>query len=86
MILFWLIFVLLIAGVAALIASRWSDAAPRWIALIATVADFGLTLSIWLRPSPSMNGWLAELNWNWIPRFGIHFHLAMDGLSLLMRC
>jgi NADH:ubiquinone oxidoreductase subunit 4 (subunit M) len=25
-----------------------------------------------------------EVDWNWVPDFGVHFHLAVDGLSLLM--
>src|SRR5690606_8591798 len=29
-------------------------------------------------------GWLVEAEWAWIPRFGIGFHVAMDGLSLVM--
>ena len=28
--------------------------------------------------------WLDEVNCNWVPGFGIRFHLAVDGLSLLM--
>src|SRR5512136_2326374 len=28
--------------------------------------------------------WLAEFYLTWIPRFGIGFHLAMDGVSLLL--
>jgi NADH-quinone oxidoreductase subunit M len=28
--------------------------------------------------------WLEQLQWAWIPRFGVSFHLAMDGLSLLL--
>ncbi len=28
--------------------------------------------------------WLADFYGPWIPRFGIGFHLAMDGLSLLL--
>ncbi|MCB0586810.1 MAG: NADH-quinone oxidoreductase subunit M, partial [Phaeodactylibacter sp.] len=28
--------------------------------------------------------WLAEFNTPWIPSFGVHFHLAIDGLSLLL--
>ena len=28
--------------------------------------------------------WIAELSGQWIPRFGISLHLAMDGLSLLL--
>ena len=40
------------------------------------------------RETSSLTGaptvWLAEVDWNWVPRFGIHFHLGVDGLSLLM--
>ncbi len=28
--------------------------------------------------------WIQELNLPWIPAFGIGFHLALDGLSLLL--
>src|SRR3546814_3708033 len=28
--------------------------------------------------------WIADLSLEWIPSFGIQFHLALDGLSLLM--
>ncbi|MEO6830004.1 MAG: NADH-quinone oxidoreductase subunit M, partial [Acidobacteriaceae bacterium] len=31
-----------------------------------------------------METWLVQVDWNWIPQFGIHFHLALDGLSLLL--
>jgi NADH-quinone oxidoreductase subunit M len=30
------------------------------------------------------NNWFEQVDWSWIPQFGIHFHLAMDGLSLLL--
>jgi NADH-quinone oxidoreductase subunit M len=36
----------------------------------ATVADYGT--------------WLVEVQWPWIPQLGISFHLAMDGLSLVL--
>ena len=62
--------------------------APRWIALAACAIDLVLAISLWLQgaavPSGSPHGWLAELNVPWIPQFGIRFHLALDGLSLLM--
>lgn len=34
--------------------------------------------------SPQSASWLAAFNAQWIPRFGISFHFAVDGLSLLM--
>ncbi|MGH9557704.1 MAG: NADH-quinone oxidoreductase subunit M [Bryobacteraceae bacterium] len=86
MILIWLIGILLVAGFLSWLAARWNDAAARWIALAAVSADFAIGLAIWVQReiAPPSRQWLEELNWTWIPRFGIHFHLAMDGLSLLL--
>jgi NADH-quinone oxidoreductase subunit M len=89
MILLWLIVILLVAGLAAWAVARWSALAARWIALAATVADFVIMLVIWLRHYGqfrllSQSNWIEQLDWAWIPRFGIHFHLALDGLSLLL--
>ena len=89
MILLCLIAILLLAGVLAWLAARWSATAARWIALLATIADFIIGLVLWLRDDRRLSllpnhNWIEQLDWNWIPRFGIHFHLAMDGLSLLL--
>lgn len=89
MILLCLIAILFVAGILAWLAARWSAAASRWIALGATAADFIIGLIVWLRHYGELsllphNRWIEQLDWNWIPRFGIHFHLAMDGLSLLL--
>lgn len=89
MILVWLIAIPLIAGALAWIAARWSASAARWISLIATVACFVLSLGLWYRSARDIhlvsNGtWFVEVDWSWIADLGIHFHLAMDGLNLLM--
>jgi NADH-quinone oxidoreductase subunit M len=86
MILVIFILVLLVAGLAAAIAARWSTLAARWISLAAVTLNFVLGLITWIRTihGSQQGAWIAEVNGEWIPRFGIHFHLAMDGLSLLM--
>jgi NADH-quinone oxidoreductase subunit M len=89
MILIWLIAILLAAGFAAWVVARWSALAARWIALAATIADFVITLVVWLHHYGQLSlltqsNWIEQLEWSWIPRFGIHFHLALDGLSLLL--
>ena len=89
MILLCLIAILFVAGILAWLAARWNAAAARWIALAATAADFIIGLIVWLRHYGEIsllphNRWIEQLDWNWIPRFGIHFHLAMDGLNLLL--
>jgi len=89
MILVWLIVILLAAGALAWIVARWSAIGARWISLIATTVCLALSLNLWHRYSGEVrllsNGaWFLEVNFAWIPQLGIHFHLAMDGLSLLM--
>ena len=89
MILVWLLIVLLAAGLLAAATARWSTALTRWIALGATILDLALVLSIWIGHAGQValtgsNPWLEQVDWTWIPEFGIHFHLAMDGLSLLL--
>src|SRR5262245_49352039 len=89
MMLVWLIVIPLIAGILAWLAARWSTEAPRWISLAAVALNFLLTLAVWIGGDNTVGSgaasvWLAEVDAPWMPRFGIHFHLAVDGLSLLM--
>lgn len=89
MILVWLIAILLIAGVLAWFSGRWSNSAPRWISLIAVSIDFVLGLTLWSRYGAEMHlagapDWVTQVNWSWVPQLGIRFHLALDGLSLLL--
>jgi NADH-quinone oxidoreductase subunit M len=53
------------------------------------VLDLALILAIWIRHAGQVTftgsgAWLEQGDWAWIPQFGIHFHLALDGLSLLL--
>ncbi|HVA64603.1 MAG TPA: NADH-quinone oxidoreductase subunit M [Terriglobales bacterium] len=85
MILLWLLVILLAAGALAALSARWGPDWPRWIALAAVLLDFVLLLGLWLAgPAPSSDRWWREFDRSWVPAFGIHFHLALDGLSLLL--
>ena len=89
MILLWMIVILLVGGLLAWAFGRWSVSATRWISLIAVSADFVIGLTVWICSASRIDllqpqAWVRELDWNWIPPFGIHFHLALDGLSLLL--
>lgn len=88
MILVWLITILMGGGLLAWLSGFWNRSWPRWIALAATIADLALFLSFTLSLPTGAAGkpgiWLAEFNASWIPSFGIQFHLALDGLSLLL--
>ncbi|MEP7150538.1 MAG: NADH-quinone oxidoreductase subunit M, partial [Nitrospira sp.] len=89
MILVWLIAIPLVAGMLAWLSARWNTHLPRWISLAATAFDLVLSLVMWIRgdrivPVGAPAVWFAEVDWTWVPQFGIHFHLGVDGLSLLM--
>ncbi|EDZ67627.1 proton-translocating NADH-quinone oxidoreductase, chain M subfamily [Nitrosococcus oceani AFC27] len=73
----------------AWVAERWHPLWPRFISLLALGCNFLVLLALWLwQPDPFMiNGqgaWLITLDRPWIPHFGVRFHLALDGLSLLL--
>jgi NADH-quinone oxidoreductase subunit M len=85
MILLWIIIILIGAGVLAWAAASASPFLSRWIAFAAVLTDFLITLRLWIRNTGTPpNSWFQELDWGWVPDFGIHFHLALDGLSLLL--
>jgi NADH-quinone oxidoreductase subunit M len=87
MILVLLIAVLLAGALLAWVAGQRSAAAARWISLLFLAFDLVLTIVLWtghfgLPGTSQKNLALADVNWNWIPSLGIHFHLSVDGLSL----
>lgn len=89
MILLCFLLVLLGGGALAWIAARWSVAAARWISLAAVAANFALGVWLWSVNAGRFHllargDWIEELNWAWIPQFGIRLHLALDGLSLAL--
>ena len=91
MILFWMIAILFAGGLLAWYAERWSTLWSRKISLVALILDSLLVLilfsksgSITLSASHASISWTEQFVVDWIPRFGISFHLALDGLSLLL--
>lgn len=91
MILFWLIFILLLGGGLAWYAERRGPKMPGWISLGVLAFDLLLVVGIWIGSEPSLaltggqdTSWILDFKFPWIARFGIGFHLALDGLSLLL--
>jgi NADH-quinone oxidoreductase subunit M len=89
MTLVWLLIIPAAAGVLAILAARWSGAAARWVTLLGFAAGLVLSLAAAAeyagRPPMAESGqWLVAFDARWIPSLGIRFHLAMDGLSLLL--
>jgi NADH-quinone oxidoreductase subunit M len=81
-----LILVLVFGGALAWPAERMRAGAARLIALAALAIDAFLVISLWgaYDGAAGPGVWLAEYQTPWIPRFGISFHLAADGLSLTL--
>jgi NADH-quinone oxidoreductase subunit M len=89
MILFWLIIILLVGGLLAWLLGRTNPAWARWIAMAALALDLVLSLGLWLLQPGAVTfsehpKWLVEVQWPWVPQFGMSIHLALDGLSLLL--
>ncbi len=84
-----LIVSLFIGGLVAWYSERWHRNAPRIVSLVVLSLHFILLLVLWgqyLSENRFSTGtpWLAEVNYIWIPQLGISYHLAMDGVSLLL--
>jgi NADH-quinone oxidoreductase subunit M len=94
MIMLNLILVLLIGGAVSWWSERLGSNTPRLFALAIVVADLiyllMATASLSTEPfaigagAASAPTWLLSYQMDWIPRFGISLHLAMDGLSLIL--
>ncbi len=89
MILAWLIIILMIGGLLAWLAGKWNNLVCRWISLLALIIDFIIVVSMWFSNSGNIEisqkpNWMIEFTTSWIPQFGISFHLALDGLSLIL--
>ncbi len=90
MLLVWLILIPFIGGLLSWQCERFGTKVPRLIALLSMVATLAISLYLWavgnygLVQPVGLPQWQEEFKIDWIPALGISFHLAMDGLSLLM--
>jgi len=94
MILLILISILLAGGAIAWWSERFGEQWPRMIALLVVLIDLVYlasfvsqipTSQLTLIPAATNpQSWLVMYQADWIPRFGISFLLAMDGLSLVL--
>ncbi len=79
MILVILIGLLFLGGVLAWISEGLDPRFPRMVALVTVLLDLLVMLSLL-----GGDGWVASIELSWLPRFGISFFLAADGLSVLL--
>jgi NADH-quinone oxidoreductase subunit M len=82
-----LLVILLAGGVLAWLAERIHRDLPRWVALAAALAPMILMTNLW-EENPAKtalaSSWILHFELPWIPEWGVHFSLALDGLSLLL--
>ena len=81
-----LIAVPLAGGVGAWLVGRRSPGAARWAALLAAALTFGMALWLWLALRAAIAATaepVLQQRFSWIPRLGVDYHLALDGLNIL---
>jgi NADH-quinone oxidoreductase subunit M len=78
----WVIFLPLIGAAIALFVK--DDASVKVIALITTIADFLLSLPLWLRFDTGTSAFQFVEKAAWIPTFHVNYHVGVDGISLLL--
>jgi len=85
-ILTWLIVIPAIGGALAWLAAAVRPALARWIALAACALDLALGLNLYagLGAHWLLDAFYIEQRAPWIPHLGISYHLALDGVSLLL--
>jgi NADH-quinone oxidoreductase subunit M len=89
MILTWLILWFFITGLLAWASQRVNKEWPRWVSVITMVIHLGALITLWAQylvqgGQFEKGAFLMEYDVPWIPQLGIHFHLALDGFSLLL--
>jgi NADH-quinone oxidoreductase subunit M len=87
----WLILIPFIGGLLCWLTDLVGLKLHRWIALVSMFLLVGVTMNLWLGNDYSLAtlgsgqaAWASEFKVDWIPHFGISFHLAVDGLSILL--
>ncbi|PYO38238.1 MAG: Fe-S-binding domain-containing protein [Gemmatimonadetes bacterium] len=70
---------LVAAGVVLVAPERWA----KHLALAATIVEFALSVPLWWRFVPA-NGMQFQQVFAWIPTWGIHYRVGVDGISLFM--
>ena len=84
MILVQVIVILLAGAFLAWVSGNINQVLPRIIALVTLTVDLILIILSYIQNIPFNDKWLIDIQYDWIPQFGIGVHFALDGLSLLM--
>jgi NADH-quinone oxidoreductase subunit M len=78
-------FLPLVTGVLLVATSRLlPEQAWRWVGLGGTLLTFLLSLQLWAGFDPAQGGYQFLHRVPWIPAYGIHWFVGIDGMSLLL--
>jgi NADH-quinone oxidoreductase subunit M len=77
-----MILLLPLAGAVLVMLAPDRGKLANWIALVTSLVTFGLTLHLPAHFIPGQSGFQFEVNWQWIERPAVFYHLGLDGLSL----
>ncbi|GAC1652344.1 MAG: NADH-quinone oxidoreductase subunit M [Gemmatimonadaceae bacterium] len=56
----------------------------RWLPLVTFLIEFVLSLGLWVLYDPAGPAWQFAVDVPWIPSWGVHFALGIDGISLFL--
>ena len=74
-----IVFLPIAGAVAILFLPRQSPGVLRWFTMGVLLLDFAISLG--LLGTPMTKGWHHQYIADWLPSFGIRYHVAVDGIS-----
>ena len=77
----WTIYITFGGTAAVLFLPR---AFARWTALVATLAGLGISLATFFCDDVDLAHFKTVVRVPWFPAFGMNYHLALDGISLVL--
>src|SRR3989440_4357705 len=77
----WTIYITFAGAIILLVLPR---AFASWIALITTIAGFGVTLATFFCDDVDLAHFSTIVRVPWFPALGMNYHLALDGISLVL--
>ena len=69
---------------AAILLLLFPARLARWMALLVTLANCGISLFEFFRPATDLARLSTIIRVPWVPTLGMYYHLAVDGVSLTM--
>jgi len=77
-----LIWTPILGGIAVLLAGDHRPVQARWLALLASMATFAFSISLYIRFDVSLASMQLQEFKPWIDIFSINYHLGVDGFSV----